>query len=834
MNYRRAGIAVISILAVFSLAPRIVRAELIWQSAPSHTDELKVYTLELSHRWFGTEDSPTLYVGTWDGPDFTTDASTTVHMWARWDGNTGGYYDANILDVGLDSSSGGNPYVFSGQAPTTTRVILSGEPHAEFTYQTVSSTTTLEEMTIPTHAGVTIHHGDELWTILIPHVGYANFSVGATGHTPQFQICEGECNPIQPSLTPVIIIPGILGSAQHNGEWLIDPITHTYDNLIDTLAVNGYEKEKNLFTFPYDWHKSNIDTAVLLKQKIDAVKAICNCNKVDLVAHSMGGLVARWYIQSPNYDHDVRKIIFLGTPHLGAPEDYLMWEGGQLAATSVTNNIENVIIQHEALRAGYQNAFDYIQQTPIFSVRELLPIYNYLENTGSYSAARPDYPSQYPRNFFLENINAHTSDLLSLGIQVSNFVGELTGSTTVERIKVIPPGSIFSAGQWPDGYPENFGNLFTDEGLRLGLGDGRVPISSASYLNQNLITFEADHSKLVTAAEGDIFKSLTGTNADQLITGKNVTNLKMLLFEIRSPADIVIVAPDGKRAGKDFLTGQEFSEIPDAFYSGFQTDNEFVTIPNPLDGEYKIITQGTGLGGEYTLATGVITDSTSTEIFFSGQTLPNLITEHDVNVDTSNPGETEIVPADQTPPIISIIQPATTTYIHSDFMPVNITFVDDTGVATSGVIFDTTPISASSTVDLFFRSLGAHTLVASATDLVNNATTSTTTIQVIATYDSTVSDINRAFNLGWILKKDVKKELLNKLAKVITLEKKIDTILVSTKPKVEKKVERLEKKIDKVLLRALVKDVQQAYTKGKINNRAYQMLTADFNWLIGQ
>ncbi|KKW30375.1 MAG: hypothetical protein UY74_C0043G0019 [Candidatus Kaiserbacteria bacterium GW2011_GWC2_52_8b] len=755
-------------------------------------------------------------------------------MWARWDGNTGGYYDANILDVGLDSSSGGNPYVFSGQAPTTTRVILSGEPHAEFTYQTVSSTTTLEEMTIPTHAGVTIHHGDELWTILIPHVGYANFSVGATGHTPQFQICEGECNPIQPSLTPVIIIPGILGSAQHNGEWLIDPITHTYDNLIDTLAVNGYEKEKNLFTFPYDWHKSNIDTAVLLKQKIDAVKAICNCNKVDLVAHSMGGLVARWYIQSPNYDHDVRKIIFLGTPHLGAPEDYLMWEGGQLAATSVTNNIENVIIQHEALRAGYQNAFDYIQQTPIFSVRELLPIYNYLENTGSYSAARPDYPSQYPRNFFLENINAHTSDLLSLGIQVSNFVGELTGSTTVERIKVIPPGSIFSAGQWPDGYPENFGNLFTDEGLRLGLGDGRVPISSASYLNQNLITFEADHSKLVTAAEGDIFKSLTGTNADQLITGKNVTNLKMLLFEIRSPADIVIVAPDGKRAGKDFLTGQEFSEIPDAFYSGFQTDNEFVTIPNPLDGEYKIITQGTGLGGEYTLATGVITDSTSTEIFFSGQTLPNLITEHDVNVDTSNPGETEIVPADQTPPIISIIQPATTTYIHSDFMPVNITFVDDTGVATSGVIFDTTPISASSTVDLFFRSLGAHTLVASATDLVNNATTSTTTIQVIATYDSTVSDINRAFNLGWILKKDVKKELLNKLAKVITLEKKIDTILVSTKPKVEKKVERLEKKIDKVLLRALVKDVQQAYTKGKINNRAYQMLTADFNWLIGQ
>jgi len=384
MNYRRAGIAVISILAVFSLAPRIVRAELIWQSAPSHTDELKVYTLELSHRWFGTEDSPTLYVGTWDGPDFTTDASTTVHMWARWDGNTGGYYDANILDVGLDSSSGGNPYVFSGQAPTTTRVILSGEPHAEFTYQTVSSTTTLEEMTIPTHAGVTIHHGDELWTILIPHVGYANFSVGATGHTPQFQICEGECNspPLPPACTEncydnVLFLPGAQASRLyqriHSVEsrvWeprffqttatalhmnpdgtSINSIYTKADAVMERvdLPVVGFDVYRTFIeqldamkndgkitdykVFPYDWRVSPEevvnngtmydDGTHYLDQDLEDLAASSKTGKVMIVAHSNGGLVTKALmlkLQNEGKTSLVDKIIFAASPQLGTPK----------------------------------------------------------------------------------------------------------------------------------------------------------------------------------------------------------------------------------------------------------------------------------------------------------------------------------------------------------------------------------------------------------------------------------------------------------------------------------------------------------------------------------
>ena len=47
------------------------------------------------------------------------------------------------------------------------------------------------------------------------------------------------------------------------------------------------------------------------------------------MAHSMGGLVAREYTQSADYENDIDQLIFLGTPHRGSPKDYLAWEAGR-------------------------------------------------------------------------------------------------------------------------------------------------------------------------------------------------------------------------------------------------------------------------------------------------------------------------------------------------------------------------------------------------------------------------------------------------------------------------------------------------------------------------
>src|SRR3989344_8668463 len=110
---------------------------------------------------------------------------------------------------------------------------------------------------------------------------------------------------------PVVVIPGILGSWEKDGEWVLDPITHIYDNLIDTLLANGYVEDETLFKFPYDWRKSNVITAQLLADKIQEIKEICECVHVDLIAHSMGGLVASQYVASDTYGNDVDQVLYL-------------------------------------------------------------------------------------------------------------------------------------------------------------------------------------------------------------------------------------------------------------------------------------------------------------------------------------------------------------------------------------------------------------------------------------------------------------------------------------------------------------------------------------------
>lgn len=55
-----------------------------------------------------------------------------------------------------------------------------------------------------------------------------------------------------------------------------------------------------------------------LQNFIQQVKKQTGASRVDLVVHSMGGLVSRWYIQQALYGSDVRNLIMLGTPNHGS------------------------------------------------------------------------------------------------------------------------------------------------------------------------------------------------------------------------------------------------------------------------------------------------------------------------------------------------------------------------------------------------------------------------------------------------------------------------------------------------------------------------------------
>jgi len=426
---------------------------------------------------------------------------------------------------------------------------------------------------------------------------------------------------------PVIIIPGILGSEQHNGEWVIDPILHTYDDLIATLDANGYTPDIDLFPFPYNWRKSNVETALLLKEKIDEVKGICDCDKVDLVAHSMGGLVARQYIQSDAYEGDVDQLIFLGTPHLGAPKAYPIWEAGEYVPglLPIEDKVLERMLNQEAREQGYTDLFTYIRTKPILSVKELLPTYDYIFDGNVLRS----YPANYPRNIFLEVLNSGVGDLLNSGVSIFNIIGETGTNETVIGIQSTNPAAFLP--KWQNGYPDGFSDNFGDHGLIRGQGDATVPTASAAYITQNLQTISSEHTEIPSNAEGNVYKILTAKDADTLVHNINLPDAKLLFFKMFSPADMLVIAPDGSKIGKDF-NGQEVNGIPNAFYTGFTTDTEFITILNPLDGEYKIYTQGTG-SGPYTVEINLISDATTTDTAFTGNTGPGITSQLNLDVE---------------------------------------------------------------------------------------------------------------------------------------------------------------------------------------------------------
>ncbi|HDH07489.1 MAG TPA: hypothetical protein ENG89_00520 [Candidatus Moranbacteria bacterium] len=170
--------------------------------------------------------------------------------------------------------------------------------------------------------------------------------------------------------------------------------------------------------------------------------------------------------------------------------------------------------------------------------------------------------------------------------------------------------------KWEYGKPENYNTPFTDHGLEYGAGDETVPErSNIDFTGLDNVIIESSHNDIVTDAQKEVIEELTGIEPTEEVR-MNIFK-KFLLVRIFSPADFMVIVPDGKRVGKDFAGGEAVNEIPGAFYSGFDGDIEFAVIPEPMDGEYKIELEGTG-DGEYTLSASFIDDEQDIDRDFTG------------------------------------------------------------------------------------------------------------------------------------------------------------------------------------------------------------------------
>jgi pimeloyl-ACP methyl ester carboxylesterase len=111
-----------------------------------------------------------------------------------------------------------------------------------------------------------------------------------------------------------------------------------FKGFFDNLEANGYvlddydddhNEGENLFCFTYDWRKDNTTNAQRLSNFIDSVLTWTGSAHVNLVGHSMGGIVSKTCTNL--YDNSrIDKIVFIGTPHLGAPEVLTVMLKGRL------------------------------------------------------------------------------------------------------------------------------------------------------------------------------------------------------------------------------------------------------------------------------------------------------------------------------------------------------------------------------------------------------------------------------------------------------------------------------------------------------------------------
>ena len=118
------------------------------------------------------------------------------------------------------------------------------------------------------------------------------------------------------------LIDGITSSAIEGFKLMKDEVGLSYKYLFPVHAVG------------YNWLQSNSDSALRLKEQVEKIVLDCkaaglDCEKVILVTHSMGGLVARYYSEMLGGRDRILGIVHGVMPDLGSPMAYKRMKTGE-------------------------------------------------------------------------------------------------------------------------------------------------------------------------------------------------------------------------------------------------------------------------------------------------------------------------------------------------------------------------------------------------------------------------------------------------------------------------------------------------------------------------
>lgn len=312
----------------------------------------------------------------------------------------------------------------------------------------------------------------------------------------------------------VVLVPGIMGSVLKDGAEIIWPgtpaellfpyrkmpqlckdnldpvdvirsvsISSQYDTLIDALATCGFRENgaaPTLAVCPYDWRKDNALAAERLASRMESiVQQHGNTVEITLLGHSMGGLVARYYLESGDFAGraglaNVRRLIALGTPHRGAP----------LAIQAALGQVKRLFLNKEQVKTLANN--------PLFPA-----LYQLMPPPGEPFAWDEDGSKRYaPVDIYAANTAATLGLLPAHLASAKQFHSKLNLAKQPKGV-----GYFFFAGSAHPTVSEVLVSLPQKRVRaqeREDAGDGTVPVWSATQSGVQMAPVNGEH--------GDIYK----------------------------------------------------------------------------------------------------------------------------------------------------------------------------------------------------------------------------------------------------------------------------------------------------------------------------------------
>ena len=380
---------------------------------------------------------------------------------------------------------------------------------------------------------------------------------------------------------PIIIIPGMMGSIGGDmlpklGQWRFGVAKWIYDPLVKGLQDIGYRLNDNLFICFYDWRmKTSESSKLYLEPMIEMVKTKYPNRKISLICHSMGGLVARNYLQGGIPRGLIERFIMIGSPNKGSIDSYYFWSTG-------TQMKKDKKTYYNMTYKGYIWLISKLLKIPLGTknlnelhqcfkgMEDLLPAQEYgyvlcYKDNNNELQMLPRSFMKYP-NTMLDNLNMELGKLASNVDAVYCIVG--TGSETLSLL-MLDENKLFN-----EGIEEIIGSISTIE------GDGTVTQKSASIAGFSVVEIKGTHHSIVKDSINFIYE-LYGVEANEIMEVKE--NSIHLIFTPN--IDIYIKQDD--QIILSFINGSIQTKY-EFLYEDFQQEFLWIAIKNIPAGSYQL------------------------------------------------------------------------------------------------------------------------------------------------------------------------------------------------------------------------------------------------------